>query len=484
MKKQIKIAAFFIFSMLVMLALPSLTSAQFIEVNGGIKNEYEYEEYVFLTGRPVLMRGEGKDISVTIKETNTTRTETYNLKLKGSNGETLTRRATYTYDVKLDGSGSQKTNTTTKVTVTETVKIGSTTFTLADYRFEKSILTQLFPANEYFASSGNIRKTYTYKNLAGKESKIVANGQMRSDGYENFWGSVETQIVEWEYIHGVDTANETRSYVRTKSSHAKTKTLSYEESLASLSSFEGGWMTNVESETISEYTYDFGAFTEQKGTVELGKEYMTTVERLPVAKYRDIANASSREAIEKMFALSILNDTSNFFSPNTPMLRYDFIVSLGKAIDIRTDQQGNTKSTGDKQVIFKDVSRTKKDYEYLVAAYKHGVTTGRTATTFDPNSTLTREQAAAMLVRALGLEGKAPDPGYKTKFTDDAKISSYARDSVYVATELGLIKGSNGKFNPKGQLTRSQAMSLIERFLEYLEKDLKQNYREDIWFFE
>lgn len=469
------------------LALPSNASAEFVEINGGIKNEYEYEEYVFLTGQPVLMKGDGKNATVTIKKDpkNGITKKTYKLVLKGPNGATLNRQTTYDYDAKFDSTGTQRTNTIKKVTFKESIKIGSTTFTLADYRFEESTLTQLYPANEYFATSGNVRKTYTYKNLAGVNSKIIVNSQVRSEGYENYWGSVETQIVENEVVHGVGTANETVSYVKTKSSHAKSKVLNYEENLSSLSSFDGGWMTNVESETISEYAYDFTNFNGNAGKVELNKEYMTTVERLPMAKFRDIANHGARDAIEKLFALGITGDNSNFFSPNTHMLRYDFIVGIGKAIDIRTEQNGKTSSTGDKTNIFKDVNRNKKDYEYLVAAYKHGITTGKTATTFDPNATLTREQAATMMIRALGLEGKAPTPGYKTTYVDDHRISDYARDSIYVATELGLIKGKeNGKFDPKGRLTRAQSASLIERFLIYLETDLKQNYREDIWFTE
>ena len=476
--------AWLLFGLLIALALPSNVAAEFVEINGGIKNEYEYEEYVFLTGQPVLMKGEGKNVKVTINNTNKGRTESYTLKLTGPNGATLNRRATYTFDAKFDETGTQKTNTITKATVTETIKIGSTTFKLADYRFEESTITQLYPANEYFATSGNVRKTYTYKNLAGVDSKIIVNSQVRSEGFENFWGSVETQIVENEIVHGPDTKNETVSYVKNKSSHAKTKVLNYEENLASLASFEGGWMTNVESETMSEYTYDFTTFNGNEGSVELNKEYMTTVERLPVAKYRDISKHGARDAIEKMFAIGVTGDNSNFFAPNTPTLRYDFIVSLGKVIDIRTEQDGATRSTGDKTRIFKDVTTTKKDYQYLVAAYKHGITTGKTPTTFEPNATLTREQAAAMLIRALGLEGKAPDPGYKTQYSDDKRISDYARDSVYVATELGLLQGSNGKFNPKGRLTRAQSALIVERFLTYLEQDLKQNYREDIWFFE
>lgn len=472
-------------TLLIALALPSTTSAQFLEINGGIKNEYEYEEYVFLTGQPVLMKGEGKNVKVTITNNNKGRSEKYNLKLTGPNGATLTRSVTYQYDAKVNETNTQKTNTITDVKFKETIKIGSTTFTLADYRFEESTITQMYPASEYFATSGNVRKTYTYKNLAGVNSKIIVNSQVHAEGYENYWGSVETQIVENEIVHGVDTASETVSYVKNIASHAKSKVLNYEENLASLSSFEGGWMTNVESETMSEYTYDFSSFNGNTGTVELNKEYMTTVERLPVAKYRDITNSSARDAIEKMYALSISGDQSNFFSPNTHTLRYDFIVALGKAIDIRTSEDGKEISTGDKDRLFNDVRTNKKDYEYLVAAYKHGVTTGRTATTFDPNAKLTREQAATMLVRAIGLEAKAPTPGYKTQYKDDHRISSYARDSIYVATELGLLKGKeNGTFDPKGYLTRAQSAIIIERFLNYLEADLKVTFRDDIWFFE
>ncbi|MER1999554.1 MAG: S-layer homology domain-containing protein [Lysinibacillus sp.] len=482
--KKLNVTVWLLCGLFIAIALPSIASAEFVEINGGIKNEYEYEEYVFITGQPVLMKGEGKNIKVSIKNTNKGKTETYTLKLTGPNGATLNRKATYVYDAKYDATGTQKTNTITKATVTETIKIGSTTFKLSDYRFEESTITQMYPANEYFATSGNVRKTYTYKNLAGVDSKIIVNSQVRSEGYENFWGSVETQIVENDIVHGVGTDNETTSYVKNKSSHAKSKAMNYEENLASLSSFTGGWMTNVESETMSEYTYDFSTFNGNEGSVELNKEYMTTVERLPVAKYRDISKHNARQAIEKLYALGVTGDNSNFFSPNTPTLRYDFIVAIGKAIDIRTEQDGKTSSTGDKTRIFKDVSRTKKDYEYLVAAYNHGVTTGVNSTLFNPNSTLTRQQAAAMLVRALGLEGKAPDPGYKTNYSDDRKISNYARDAVYVAGEIGLMQGVNGKFNPQGKLTRAQSALVIERFLEYLEKDLKQNYREDIWFFE
>ena len=46
------------------------------------------------------------------------------------------------------------------------------------------------------------------------------------------------------------------------------------------------------------------------------------------------------------------------------------------------------------------------------------------------------------------------------------------------------MNGSGGNFKPHDTLTRAQAAAIIERFLQYLENDLKQNYRDDILFFE
>lgn len=104
---------------------------------------------------------------------------------------------------------------------------------------------------------------------------------------------------------------------------------------------------------------------------------------------------------------------------------------------------------------------------------------------FKPDNAITRAQAAAIFVRALGLENKAPEPGYVTEFKDDAQIPDYSRDGIYIVNELGLMTGDpvTGRFNPNQPLTRAQASVVLERFLNYLENDLKQNYRDDILFF-
>lgn len=456
--------------------LPERTAAQTIDLYGGIKNEYTYEEVLFLTGKPIKFTGTSKNASVTVKESKGKLTETYKFTLTGPAGEKLTRNFTYVSDVTNYDQIGQSTATGEVTKYTEKITIGKATYTLSDYQLSKSDVTDKRPASDYFSGNAIARKTYTVTN--GKQTGVIeVNVDSRNEGYENFWGATETQITDYEIVF----ENGSIGTVKNRVSTTKSRTLNYEENAGSLSSFKGGYVVISAADSISEYTYDL---PKGSGTVELETEKMPRIERLIVPKFRDLANHQAKESIEKLYSLGIFTDNSNFFSPNTPMQRYDFAIAIGKAIDLRVLEEKTTKKTTSS--IFKDVKRTAKDYNYLVAAVNKGVIFGTSSTTFDPEGFLTRQQAATILVRALGLEGKAPDPGYSTDYRDDHKISDYARDGVYVVSELGLMTGDTvtGNFNPKDRLTRAQSALIIIRFLEYLENDLKQNYRDDILFFD
>lgn len=96
----------------------------------------------------------------------------------------------------------------------------------------------------------------------------------------------------------------------------------------------------------------------------------------------------------------------------------------------------------------------------VLKAYAAGITTGTSDTTFDPDSLLSREQAATMLARAYS---KSMDteikPSEKTKaFSDDAEISDWARDSVYFMAENGIINGvGDNCFAPKNVTAEQEA---------------------------
>lgn len=456
------------FIMMLLLVLPNKSMAQSVDITGGVKNEYRYEEYFFLTGTPLKFTGTNANVSVTTKESKGKLTETHKLTLTGPNGEKLTRKFTYTYDVTNYDQVGQSSATGEATKFTEKVKIGNDTYTLADYQLSDSTITDKRPASDYYAGEALARKTYTVENGAGINRTITVDIASQDEGYSNFWGATEAQVNEME----IDFGNGKVGFVKNIVSTSKSRTLEYNEVDSNLSSFMGNYKTVSTADTFSEYEYELPT---KSGTVAINSEYMPKIEMLKIPKFRDLSSNWAREQIEKLYSLGILDDQSNFFSPNTPAQRYDFAIAIGKAIDLRVLEEEKKKTPT--KSIFKDVKRTTKDYGYLEATVNKGVITGTTPETFDPDGFLTRQQAATILVRALGLEGKAPDPNFSTQYRDDYKITDYARDSVYVATELGLMSGSNGNFNPKGTLTRAQSAAIIERFLRYLESDLKENYR-------
>ena len=64
------------------------------------------------------------------------------------------------------------------------------------------------------------------------------------------------------------------------------------------------------------------------------------------------------------------------------------------------------------------------------------------------------------------------------------KFQKKQKDRIYVASELGLIDpDKKNRINPIEVLTRGKASQLLVRYLNFLESDLKQNYRDDMLYF-
>ena len=67
---------------------------------------------------------------------------------------------------------------------------------------------------------------------------------------------------------------------------------------------------------------------------------------------------------------------------------------------------------------------------------------------------------------------------------DDKSIPDFAKDSIYVAREIGLTYGDSlNRVNPGQNVTRAEASAMLVRFLNFLEKDLQKDYRENIMLF-
>ena len=109
---------------------------------------------------------------------------------------------------------------------------------------------------------------------------------------------------------------------------------------------------------------------------------------------------------------------------------------------------------------FIDVPAGSYYYDAVLWAVENGVTTGISASRFDPDGICTRAQAVAFLWRATG----SPKPETRTMPFTDVPVGSYYYDAVLWAVENGITKGtSDTTFNPNDTCTRAQIVSFLWR---------------------
>lgn len=106
--------------------------------------------------------------------------------------------------------------------------------------------------------------------------------------------------------------------------------------------------------------------------------------------------------------------------------------------------------------------------DYLEALNKNGILKGYEDGTVKPDFGVTREEMAVLLTRILGVSEKASTG--MMAYTDHSDIQSYAREAVYVLSDMGIYKGyDDGSFMPQNILTREEIMLLFSRILSKID---------------
>ncbi|MPN00904.1 hypothetical protein SDC9_148102 [bioreactor metagenome] len=165
------------------------------------------------------------------------------------------------------------------------------------------------------------------------------------------------------------------------------------------------------------------------------------------------------------------------------MNRAEFSRALVKACGLE-ENLDNTKPKSKKEVqqdiIFSDVDPNHPYYPYIKRVTELGLIKGTGYNTFGPEEHLSKAQAVTILIRALGLEDIRTFNLGKT-FADETEIPDWARKSIYVAEDLNIIDTNEyNMIQPNKELTRGEAANLINRFITYLQKEIKTDYRERV----
>lgn len=181
--------------------------------------------------------------------------------------------------------------------------------------------------------------------------------------------------------------------------------------------------------------------------------------------FTDMEHHWAKDNVETLASKFVINGmTEDQFAPNEKITRAQFAALLVRALGLKVNNNGNSSFTDIKGTDwFKGVVNTAAD-EGLVTGYDDG--------SFKPNKTISRQEMAIMVVRALRVAEKdatisnAEKNSLLEKFNDKQNISSWSQVEVAIAVKEGIITGKSANtFVPKDNATRAEAATMLIRMM-------------------
>jgi len=179
----------------------------------------------------------------------------------------------------------------------------------------------------------------------------------------------------------------------------------------------------------------------------------------PANPFADLTNHWAREYVNTMYFAGILNGSTGsdgklYYRPDDSMTRQEFIVSLMRFLGTDTSQY--TGAT----LPFSDAGQIASWAKAAVqAAYSLGYVGGSNGK-LNPTSTISRQEAMTILARSKNLTSQNASATL-SKFSDAAKVASWAQSPLAAMIEQNVIGGSNGKLNPTGSVTRAEIAKML-----------------------
>ncbi|WP_238186865.1 glycosyl hydrolase family 18 protein [Paenibacillus sp. L3-i20] len=185
-------------------------------------------------------------------------------------------------------------------------------------------------------------------------------------------------------------------------------------------------------------------------------------------KFKDVTAEWAKSSIERATArLIVSGETSELFGASTKITRAEFVSIMVRGLGIIPNIKGTA---------FDDVAVDSKYARDIAVAKELGIVTGKTANTFNPEGTITRQDIAVILANVLKLNKglKDANDNILNTFRDKDSIALYAKPAVALLVHEKIMQGvSATKFDPKSNISRAQAVVAIVRFLDNLEKTSK-----------
>lgn len=172
--------------------------------------------------------------------------------------------------------------------------------------------------------------------------------------------------------------------------------------------------------------------------------------QVPGRVFADVApDHWANEAVTALANSNVISGYGNgTFKPDSLITRAEYVKILVSVAGLKTADCD-----------FADVAKDAWYYGYVGAAANAGIAKGSDGK-FNPDDTITRQDAATLLYRA---SGSAKANSSKTvAFADETDISAYASDAVMTLASLEVLNGyTTGEFLPTGNMTRAEVAQML-----------------------
>lgn len=204
-------------------------------------------------------------------------------------------------------------------------------------------------------------------------------------------------------------------------------------------------------------------------TPEAIRYAMALMRGIDVPQFTDVAeDAWYHDYVYDLVYRGVVNGmTATTYEPEGKLTRAQFVKLLACSL-----ADAETLKTYEGKHPFKD-SEGHWAETYIAWAKDKGIVEGVSATEFDPEAPITREQMATIFGRYALKQGIVlpKDAAPAESFPDADKISEYAREFVELMRIAGILNGyEDGTFRPQNTATRAEAAKLFSLFLSITDK--------------
>ena len=202
-----------------------------------------------------------------------------------------------------------------------------------------------------------------------------------------------------------------------------------------------------------------------------GKITFKVTQKTKSAVFSDVTATSyswAADSVDFLYYEEVANGSNGKYNPKSNITRGDFMLMLYRAF--LEEDYGNYNVTSNfPDVVKGTTSYSKETYQAVGVAKYLGIAQGSNGK-YNPTSYITREEAMTLIYRTLDEVGYSMNYTVSTStssFSDYSSVSSYAQAAIKDLIGHGVVIGTNGKIQPKSNITRAEMAVILHRVLTY-----------------